>query len=447
MSFVLALVCAETDTPDVEREWTPPFGLLSAATVAQRAGCEVRVCHVRMNDEGRQRLRQTCRGADAVGLSVMTTPNLTAALEATALLKEDNCFTFWGGPHATLLPEVALSHPAVDAVLRGEAERTLPLFISWRLGKARVEDVPGLCVRTEAGAVRCAAIPELVGDQQLMPHAYDRLDLSPYLRVTEHRLSVAGRSTVQALPFVTSKGCRMRCSFCYNQAVHRGTWRGPSLDQVFSAMDGLLEQYPIGGWYFYDDNFFGDVERAWAILERYRLPSFVEVPIHRIEQDFVHRALDAGVARVYLGGESGCDETLKRLHKAQSVASIRRAVELCSRAGLPAEVSLMICLPGETPTQMQQTFEFAAEIRSLRAVSVDGPKVFNPYPGTQLFAELCRRGWSPPRTNEGWARFSRQMVPRLAGFDVTPGHQRLIDEHGLGHLLGAIPSTRRELDV
>lgn len=430
MSHKIALICIERDSKENLKEFTPPFGLLSAASVIRSCGWDVSVHHIVASDGFEVRLQQLCQGANAVGFTVMTTPNLHAVLQASRFLKEQRHMVFWGGSHPTLLPEIALSEQSVDVVMRGESERFIPPFLEWLADKKTLDLVPGACYRKADGRIHVAPMPILVSSSELAWPAFDLIDATVYLHRDEHTLIRDNRVVRNVLPIITSRGCTFRCSFCYNQAVHQSTWRGLSLDSVLAGMDNLLERYAIGGWYFYDDNFFVDQNRAWRILRRHRLPSFVEAHVSSIDDTFIQNALQAGVCRLYIGGESGSDAVLKRIRKASNVARLLGVVSNCSRAGLPVTVSLLTFLPEETPEEMQATFALKNILQRLPLVSVDGPKVYNPYPGTECYKQLIDQGWSAPANNADWAEFARNMNPLLAGFSLTPAHGKVLDDNG-----------------
>jgi len=422
------------DREEVRDRLVPPFGLLIACTVLRELGHDVTAHHLVAGPEMGAQVQAACRDADAAGFSVITGPTLLAVVEATRVAKASGCRTFWGGPHPTLLPEIALGEASLDVALRGEAEATLAGFCDWLDG--RVDSAPGLCTRRRDGGLTIAGKPPLVAANDTAGHAFDLLPMAPYLRVERHRLPAAGRDVTRALPYMTSKGCPMACTFCYNGAIHDRRWRGYPQDRVFSEMDRLIADHGVEAWYFYDDNFFVDAERAWAILERYRMPSFVEVHSGRVTEAFVQRAIHANVGRIYLGGESGSDRMLRLLRKGQTVASLCRAVELCSTAGLPVEVSMMVFLPGETPGELEATLTLCERFNAMPFVRVDGPKTYNPYPGTALFDVLRDQSWVPPESNLAWAKITRKSSPSDFGCALSAEHQRVLDRFaGIGGAL------------
>lgn len=88
-------------------------------------------------------------------------------------------------------------------------------------------------------------------------------------------------------------------------------------------MDYLIENYGITGWMFYDDNMFVDSERAWTILEKYRMPASIELDLNRVNERMIERALNANVAKLYIGIESGSDEMLRKMHKGITISQVR----------------------------------------------------------------------------------------------------------------------------
>lgn len=114
----IVLVNIENNTKKVHRQFSPPFGILIAASILQRNNVEVIVRHIVNTKENIKELLKVCEGAIAVGFSVMTSPNLLSVIEASKLLRNQGIFVYWAGTHATLLPKISLQDSCVDAVLR-----------------------------------------------------------------------------------------------------------------------------------------------------------------------------------------------------------------------------------------------------------------------------------------------------------------------------------------
>lgn len=422
----VVLVNIENDTEQVRRQFSPPFGLLIAASVLIRHNIDVVVRHIINTPESKDELLKACEGAIAVGFSVMTSPNIISALEVSRLLHSKGIFIYWSGTHATLLPDIVLKDDCVDAVLRGEAESNLYGFILWRKGLLNADSVAGLCYRDKERVV-VSPIPPPVDKSLLGYHPFELIDINKYLNkpIVKRKNYIPGN----ILPFMTSKGCVKRCAFCYNNVVNKSKWRPYALDQVYKEMDYLIDKYGITGWMFYDDNMFVDVDRAWKILERYRMPSSVELDLARVNETLIERAKKANVSKLYIGIESGSDEMLRKMHKGITVRDVRYKMDMCNNMGINVDLSFMILLPGETTSQLDATLSLIEELKEYPNIKIDGPKCYNPYPGTQFFDEEISLGWVMPQTNEEWAKFNRKISVDNTGFNLSDEYMKVIQKY------------------
>ncbi len=92
----------------------------------------------------------------------------------------------------------------------------------------------------------------------------------------------------------------------------------------------------------------------------------------------------AGCIRVYLGLESGSDETLRLMNKRVTVDQGARAVRLFSQAGIGTAGFFMVGYPGESTGSIEKTFSLALSL-PLDEASFTVPL---PLPGTPLFARV-----------------------------------------------------------
>ena len=358
----------------------------------------------------------------------MTSPNLLSVIEASKLLHNQGIFVYWAGTHATLLPKISLQDSCVDAVLRGEAEQNLYEFYLWRQGKISADAVPGLCY-IDNGEIRISPIPAVAMPDTLGYHPFDLLDMNKYLDkpIQKRKNYIPGK----ILPFMTSKGCVKRCAFCYNTVVNRSKWRGYPLHNVYKEMDYLIDNYGVTGWMFYDDNIFVDPTRAWSIIEKYKMPTSVELDLMRVDEALVERALSSNVAKLYIGIESGSDKMLRKMHKGITRAKVIEKMQMCQQMGIHVDLSFMMLLPGESPEDLELTLSLVKELDEYDNIKIDGPKCYNPYPGTEFFDELLESGWKEPTSNEDWAKYNRNIAVGETGFNLSEEHIRLLEDYHL----------------
>ena len=100
------------------------------------------------------------------------------------------------------------------------------------------------------------------------------------------------------------------------------------MHNVYKEMDYLIDNYGVTGWMFYDDNIFVDPTRAWSIIEKYKMPTSVELDLMRVDEALVERALSSNVAKLYIGIESGSDKMLRKMHKGITRAKVIEKMQM-----------------------------------------------------------------------------------------------------------------------
>lgn len=427
----IVLINIESNSERVKRQFSPPFGILVAASVLRKQNINVIINHIIEDEKIENKLFSICQGAFAVGFSTMTSSNLLPTIRATKYVKSLGLYTFWGGIHATLLPELSLKEPSLDAVLRGEAESNIYEFVLWRLGQKRFNSVKGLCFKDNEGNNIISEIPSPVNENDLSYHSFDLLDLSAYYEKDNFTSTKKNYINKRMLPYMTSKGCNKKCTFCYNSVVNKCIWRGYHIENVFSEMDWLIENHGIEGWLFYDDNFFVNPNRAWQILERYKMPSFIEIDLMKLNNEFLERAKKTNIEKLFIGIESGSDDVLKYIKKGITSKWIREKVEMCSNYNMNIELSFMMLFPKESVDDLKKTFDLIDELSGYNNISIAGPKIYNPYPETAMYKDLLMSGWIEPSTNEEWSKFERTISPSETGFSLTENHLKLLKSRGV----------------
>ena len=132
-----------------------------------------------------------------------------------------------------------------------------------------------------------------------------------------------------------SRGCHCQCSFCSIATFYRSfkgrVWRRRDLDDVFDEIDAVRKISPIKFVLMIDDTFIGPGkigrEQAFEFAEalgRRRTDYFVGTSCRadQVDEELFKELKKAGVRLVFLGIESGNEETLK-LYDKQALSSQR----------------------------------------------------------------------------------------------------------------------------
>lgn len=95
---------------------------------------------------------------------------------------------------------------------------------------------------------------------------------------------------------------------------------------------------------------------------------------------------------------------------------------MCHNMGMNVDLSFMILLPNESPEDLEATLSLTRELEEYSNIKIDGPKCYNPYPGTEFFQEVVVSGWIIPKSNEEWAKYNRKISADEAGFNISQKH-------------------------
>jgi|SRR3989338_9171390 len=394
MAGTILLVKLETQT-----HLYMPYGMLYTANALRQKGYEVEFLHIFESEinkvyEAVHRLNPL-----AVCFSVSTAPPLIPTIEATRKVKELGYTTIWGGMHTSVLPEIALTEPALDYAIMGDGEIPIvELLAEIKSGKKNFGKIKGLAFKEE-GKIIINQKREFLQELDNYEPAFDLIDVKKYF------MDLFGLKKV--LPVITSRGCPFRCAFCYNLAVNNMRWSTHSVEKVKQIVDYLHNEHGMNGIFFHDDNFFTEVKRAKQIVEAVKLPWSAEVRANVITQDVAEWMKKNNCKMAFVGAESGSQRVLDYISKNIKREDLFNAARNLAGSDVTLDMSFIIGFPTETRDERLETFSTIAELQKINPRVNATVKIYTPYPGTPLYAESIKLGFKAPKTNEEWAKFNR----------------------------------------
>ena len=302
----------------------------------------------------------------------------------------------------------------VDAVFRGEADVSFPRFcrdvLQRRLGPARLGELPlhsypGLFIRKGDLAVDNAPVHHDAAELALFP-APDRSGFhhAAYQREWRRR---TGRATTS---FLATFGCPYGCDFCSKPVFGDHVRRRP-LDAVFAEID-QLQTLGYDSLWIADDTFTMDLSYLREFCRRMRPRGMTWSCLSRangIRNGMAAVMREAGCTRVYLGLESGDDDTLRLMNKQVTVQDGAAAAALYHAAGIEVAAFFIVGYPGETPQAIERTFELALSL-PLDEISFNVPV---PLPGSRLFERL-----GEPDEGKDWTHENEITFVYPSGIDA-----------------------------
>ncbi|MDI6719732.1 MAG: radical SAM protein [Methanomicrobiales archaeon] len=426
----------------------PPLGIASLASQLREFGIPTRIfdCTFETFSDAVERI--AAFKPSIVGISVMVTLSGPAFRLRSALANRlPEALFLAGGPLPTVHPGPFADR--FDAVFRGEADVTFPQFCrdylalpEGGLEGLELSRYPGIYLHTRSGTLSLPPIHHPVSVLDTLPLP-DRSDL-PHSLYQRHWQTKAG---CRATSILITRGCPFSCDFC-SRPVWGDLFRKPSLDRVFEEIRQILALGYDRLW-IADDCFTLDTEFLLSFCRRMideRLPITWTClsRVDRLNRQLAEQMRDAGCVRVYLGLESGSDQTLQLMGKRTTVADGISAARLFHAAGIETAGFFIVGYPGESVESIESTFSLALSL-PLSSISFNVPL---PLPGTPLFSRVMgdtpMTDWShanevrflyPSEFDEAWLRKriedTLEKFRRRRAADATEGID-MHDAHGEG---------------
>ncbi len=354
-------------------------------------------------------------GARVLAVTVMPGPQLAAAVPTCRRLKElhPHLTVIWGGYFPTQHWDVCLRAPYVDFVVRGHGELVLKELLDHLERDGDPTSVAGLAYRNAVREPVTNTMAPIPHPDRLPDFPYHRADVSRYLRRT-----FMGART---LPHHSSYGCPFFCNFCAVVNMVSGRWLAQSAERTAQVTRGLVQRFGVDAVEFYDNNFFVQEARTTEFagrIEDLGIAWWGEARIDtllRYSERSWGMMRDSGLKMVFLGAESGSDETLKRMNKGGS-ASAEKTLTIAEKMrhyGIVPELSFVLGNPPDPEADTRQTLEFIRRVKGVNPHAEIVLYMYSPVPlDGELYEQAKASGFRFPDTLEewispGWQEFAR----------------------------------------
>jgi magnesium-protoporphyrin IX monomethyl ester (oxidative) cyclase len=351
-----------------------PLGMECVAAAVLRSGHEVRLIDLQVfNHRELQREIQSFQ-PDAVGFSVNYLANVPEVIELAKVVRQivPRSFVFCGGHSISFIADEVLAHGdgAIDAIVTGEGETTVPLMLE---RVPRVDGMAGVATANGSGP-RAGMLSDL-----------NTIRPARHLTRRRRKYFIGELDPCASIEF--SRGCPWDCSFCSAWTFYGRSYRKADSAVCAEEMASIREP----NVFIVDDVAFIHPEHGMAIADeierrkikkRYYLETRCDVLI-RNEEVFARWA-KMGLTYMFLGLESLDAEQLKTFRKRITPNQNFQALEVARRLGINVAINL-ITDPSWSREQFQQAQEWATKVPEVVHLTVA-----TPYPGTELFHTEAR---------------------------------------------------------
>ena len=293
---------------------------------------------------------------------------------------EKNVFLICGGPHPSGDPEDAINI-GFNVIIRGEGEEKLETFLSKILDLESVENFPS---------------------PKIIPENFDKKKKGLSMNLDDY-LPYSIWDNLYP-PIEITRGCPFDCYFCQTAYLFGKKMRHRTLKSIeacIEAYQGIFKDRGQVDIRFISPNALaygsdGISPNLEAVEKLLRLCGskndtrvFFGTFPSEVRPEFVTRKTARLIAdlasnkKIHVGGQSGSDQILKRVHRGHDVNSISEAVENLLDVGLTPVVDFIFGFPMETDKDQIKT------LRLIEKIVDQGGEIrvhyFTPLSGTPLY--------------------------------------------------------------
>jgi len=394
-----------------------PIGMLSAADYLDRQGYKVKIINLAektVTDENFNLEEYLSKlEADVFGIGLHWCVHSRGAIDTARLCKiyHPNSNVILGGLTATRFDEeIASKYSWVDAVVRGEGEESIAMYIR-KLGRlGELSEVPNLTYRELDGTIRRNSLGRPTDD--LDDLCFTRLDLvEPHRRLAN--LSLQHR-TLRVWNLPVCRGCLFNCATCggsmYSYKMLHGRDKPAFISpgkmvEEFQKLDEqkinsifLFQDIRMGGEKYWKTLLEHLHKEHWSHLEHVTLELFKEA-----DEDFfrtIQKFKPTEKVGLTISPESG-SEIVRAAHgRLYSNELLLKSIRSSLDAGFSISTYFMIGLAKETSISITETWKLWEKIlkiskpESETVASIDfGPMILLD-PGSLAFDQPEASGYS-----------------------------------------------------
>lgn len=385
--------------------YTLPLQYLALASVIDKNRYDIRVIDARIEKSARHahdKVKELLPHAACIGVSIITGTPIKDAVAISQLVKSHapHVPVVWGGWHPSIYPEQCLREGSADYCVLGQGEETfLELLDALESGRG-FESILGLAYLN--GKTFHQNPPRKFVDINKFPaYDYDLVPLETYFKLKGRR----------QLDFYSSQGCPYRCAFCADPYVYNRRWSGLRGSRMLFDVFDAVKKYRIEDVHFQDENFFANRNRVSEFckgIDEHRM-TFSWAATSRADQiaplddAFLTMAAGSHLRKVLIGAESGSQEMLDLMKKDTLTEETIISAEKLAQHGIGGAFNFIVGFPEEGFENTLKTLATIKEIKRINPEFEFSISFFTPFPGTELFNYIERKGYRVPRTIAEWS--------------------------------------------
>ncbi len=340
-----------------------------------------------------------------LAVTVMPGPQLTQAISVCKRVRQEipDLPILWGGYFPTQHSEVILESDYVDYVIRSQGELPFLALLDAIQNGGSLNSIPSLAWK-DGDKIAMNPLGQSSSPETFPDFPYHRINMESYI----HKNYLGSRTTAHCSSF----GCPFSCNFCAVVAMSNRKWLAQSPESMERVTRSLVKNYQVNGLQMHDMDFFVSETRTAEYCERISDLNLGWWGLGRIDtlmrySDTTWKKMQrSGLKMVFMGAESGSDETLEMMNKGGN-ASTKLTLEIVQRMkeyNITPECSFVLGSPPDPLGDMRRTMEFIRRIKQINPATEIILYIYTPVPlDGILYEEAQRLGFQFPQTLDEWA--------------------------------------------
>lgn len=293
--------------------------------------------------------------------------------------------SIFGGPHATLFPEV-IKGKGIDCICRGEGEEVLMEFLDTLEKKGDITKIKNLWVKKSNKIYKNPVRPLIQNlDKLKFP---DRSLLDGYQEIKFSKIK----------NFMTGRGCPFECSYCFNAGFKKmyggqNYVRKRSVNNVIKEIKDVRDKYGIEIAIMEDDTI--NINKRWLLefCKKFKLLGIkficIGVRADLIDEDIVRALKKARCIGAVFGIESGNEKVRKEiLNRNMSNKQLINCARLFKKYKIKFTTENILGIPTTSLKEDLDTLRLNVVCRPMYS----NAHIMQPYPGTKIYEFAVKKG-------------------------------------------------------
>ena len=368
---------------------------------------------------------EKCSNAICLGITCITGPQIAEAVYIAKIVKDryPGLPIVWGGWHANIMTEQTLQSSVVDIIVRGQGEITFTELIECLVNNGDLSQISGISYKRNGKAVHNSERP-FTDINSFSPIPYHLINVDEFIHSGSCYCQVDGFGE-RSIDYFSSLGCPNNCQFCATPVAYKRRWYAKSPSLVIKELGFLKQEHGIDSVIMRDDNVFVNKKRVLEIC-RLLVENNLQINIGYADgtADLLASYTDeelkmirrAGMSHVFIGVESGDEETLKLMRKRITPEQVVTVAKKCWEHDIAVRFSFMVGTPLKNSEMKPSGIyeDIHNNLNLMRKIDKECPNnsfnfvqgFYMPYPGSELYEFSKSHGFREPSTLHEWAEIN-----------------------------------------